>query len=102
MAQQINTVIVDLQVGNREAVAAIEQATERLAELKQEEAELNKERKEGLVTEEAYIKQLTAIREETERAKDSKTQYSKALRENVKQEKSMPTALTVCVRSSSR
>ncbi len=87
MAQQIDTIIVDLQVSNREAVAAIEQATERLAELKQEEAELNKERKNGEVTEEAYLKQLTAIREETERAKDSKNQYTKALRENVKQEK---------------
>lgn len=84
---QIDTVIVDLQVSNREAVAAIQQATERMAELKQEEAELNKERKDGLVTEDAYIKRLTAIREETERAKDSRNQYTKALRENVKQEK---------------
>lgn len=87
MAQQIDTIIVDLQVSNREAVAAIEQATERLAELKQEEVELNKEREKGLVTEESYIKQLTAIREETERAKDSRSQYTKALKENVKQEK---------------
>ena len=84
---QIDTVIVDLQVSNREAVAAIQQATERMAELKQEEAELNKERKDGIVTEDAYIKRLTAIREETERAKDSRNQYTKALRENVKQEK---------------
>lgn len=84
---QIDTVIVDLQVSNREAVAAIQQATERLAELKQEEAELNKERKDGVVAEDAYIKRLTAIREETERAKDSRNQYTKALRENVKQEK---------------
>lgn len=84
---QIDTVIVDLQVSNREAVAAIQQATERMAELKQEEAELNKERKDGLVTEDAYIKRLTQIREETERAKDSRNQYTKALRENVKQEK---------------
>ena len=87
MGAQIDTVIVDLQVSNREAVAAVQQATERLAELKQEEAELNKERKDGLVTEDAYIKRLTAIREETERAKDSRNQYTKALRENVKQEK---------------
>lgn len=84
---QIDTIIVDLQVSNREAVAAVQQATERLAELKQEEAELNKERKDGIVTEDAYIKRLTAIREETERAKDSRNQYTKALRENVKQEK---------------
>lgn len=84
---QIDTVIVDLQVSNREAVAAIQQATERLAELKQEEAELNKERKDGVVAEDAYIKRLTQIREETERAKDSRNQYTKALRENVKQEK---------------
>lgn len=84
---QIDTVIVDLQVSNREAVAAIEQATERLAELKQEEAELNKERKDGVVAEDAYIKRLTQIREETERAKDSRNQYTKALKENVKQEK---------------
>ena len=74
MAQQIDTIIVDLQVSNREAVAAIEQATERLAELKAEESALNKERKEGEVTEDAYIKRLTEIREETERAKDSNTQ----------------------------
>ena len=87
MAQQIDTIIVDLQVSNREAVAAIEQATERLAELKAEESALNKERKEGEVTEDAYIKRLTEIREETERAKDSKTQYTKALKENIKQEK---------------
>lgn len=86
MGAQIDTVIVDLQVSNREAVAAIQQATERMAELKQEEAELNKERKDGLVTEDAYIKRLTQIREETERAKDSRNQYTKALRENVKQE----------------
>lgn len=83
----MDTIIVDLQVSNREAVAAIEQATERMAELKKEEMELNKERKEGEVTEEAYIKRLTEIREETERAKDSKQQYTKALKENIKQEK---------------
>lgn len=87
MGQQIDTIIVDLQVSNREAVAAIEQATERMSELKAQEAELNKERKDGMVTEEAYIKQLTAIREETERARDSRAQYTKALKENIKQEK---------------
>ena len=84
---QIDTIIVDLQVSNREAVAAIEQATARMAELKAEEAELTKQRKEGEVTEEAYLKQLTAIREETERARDSKNQYTKALKENIRQEK---------------
>lgn len=87
MANQIDTIIVDLQVSNREAVAAIEQATQRLSELKEQEKELNKERKEGEVTEETYIKQLTQIREETERARDSRQTYTKALKENIKQEK---------------
>lgn len=87
MAREVDTIIVDLQVSNREAVAAIEQATERLSELRAEESALNKERKDGEVTEEAYLKRLTEIREETERAKDSKTQYTKALKENIKQEK---------------
>ncbi len=84
---QIDTVIVDLQVSNREAVAAIEQATERLSELKVEEKELREAMEKGEVTQEAYIKGLTRIAEETTRAKDSRAQYTKALKENVKQEK---------------
>lgn len=87
MAREIDTIIVDLQVSNREAVDAIEQATERMAELKKQEEELREEREKGEVTQEQYIKNLTQIREQTEEARQSKQQYTKALKENVKQEK---------------
>lgn len=81
-----DTTIVDLQVSNREAVAAIKQATEQIAELTQQEKELEKQRKKGEVTTEAYIKQLTQIREDTERAKQARSEYSKVLKDNIKQE----------------
>ena len=81
-----DTIIVDLQVSNREAVAAIKQATEQIAELTQQEKELERQRKEGEVTTEAYIKQLTQIREDTERAKQARSEYSKVLKDNIKQE----------------
>ena len=83
---QIDTVIVDLQVSNREAVAKIEEATKALDKLKEDEAALREQQKNGLITQEAYIKQLTEIKEKTEDARQSKQQYTKALRENVKQE----------------
>lgn len=84
---QIDTVIVDLQVSNREAVAKIEEATKALDKLKDDEAKLREQQKNGLITQEAYIKQLTEIKEKTEDARQSKQQYTKALRENVKEQK---------------
>ena len=86
MATQMDTIIVDLQVGNREAVAKIEEATEALKKLKGDEEALREQYKNNLITQEAYIKQLTEIKEKTEDARQSKQQYTKAIRENVKQE----------------
>lgn len=82
----MDTIIVDLQVGNREAVAKIEEATEALKKLKGDEEALREQYKNNLITQEAYIKQLTEIKEKTEDARQSKQQYTKAIRENVKQE----------------
>lgn len=82
-----DTVIIDIQVSNAEAVKELEQSADRISELKKEEAALREERRKQTITQEEYLKKLTANREEMERHQQSMRSYRKAIKDNVRMER---------------
>lgn len=81
------TVVIDIEISNDEAVRKIKESEDALKSLKQEEKELNEERKNAAISAEEYYQRLTEIRTAMAENKQTMSAYGKVLQQNVKAQK---------------
>lgn len=79
------TVILDIQVNNEQAVANIQAAKSKLAELKVTQDALNKSYQDGSISQEEYRKASTDVAVATEQQKNILKANTNALKDNVRQ-----------------
>lgn len=87
MATEKEEILLEIVVSNETATKAIFESQKSIERLKKSQAELNKAREEGNVTDAEYSKKTTAIKVAIDQQKESIRQNEKELRNNIKSQR---------------